>query len=61
MDDNVKLEISKATPGIAVSSANPIFGISIPDWVSIITIVYLLLQIATLVLREVRRWRQRGS
>lgn len=60
MDDNLKNEALKAAPGVGVSSA-PTVGITLPEWVSILTIIYLSLQIFFLLRKEYRKRRGGGG
>lgn len=54
------LEAVKSAPPVAVTGAM-IAGMSISDWVAILTGLYVLLQIALLLRKEWRDKRMRGS
>lgn len=54
------IEAGKAAPPVAVASAHYLFGLSLSDWVAIITLLYLALQIGLLVPKyrtQIAQWR----
>ena len=57
---SVALEATKSAPPVAVTSA-VIAGYSINEWVAILTGIYVLLQIAVLVRKELRESKARKS
>lgn len=57
---DVTLEAAKATPPIVVSGAM-LFGMTPTEWVTALTVLYLLLQIGLLIPRywsQIRAWLQ---
>lgn len=53
-------EAAKSAPPVAITGAM-IAGISISDWVAILTGIYVLLQIGFLLRRELRKRREEAS
>lgn len=59
---DIGVEAGKAAPPIAVTSAHYLLGLSLSDWVAIITLIYLALQIGLLVPKyryQFAQWRQK--
>ncbi len=57
---DIAAEVTKSAPPLAVTGAM-IAGMSISDWVAILTGLYVLLQIVVLVRKERREKRLRGE
>ena len=55
-DETASIMATKLTPPVAVIGAN-IGGISLPEWVTILTIVYLVLMVLHLLWKWQREWK----
>lgn len=47
-DVTLAAEIMKASPPVIVTAAAKVFGLTLSDWIAVLTIVYLVLQIGLL-------------
>jgi hypothetical protein len=54
-------EIMKSSPPVAVTAGATLFGITLNEWVAVVTILYVLLQIVVLCSRELRRRKERKA
>ena len=53
---DIAVEAGKAAPPVAVAGAHVVLGLSLADWVAIVTLMYLALQIVLLVPRYRAVW-----
>jgi len=49
--NDIGAESIKAAPPVAVAGAHVVFGLTLADWVAIVTLMYLALQIVLLIPR----------
>lgn len=54
MKDEITSAVVKATPPVAVTGANFIFGLSLNDWVAIATLIYIVLQVILLIVNQAK-------
>jgi len=57
MEEHLQNEAIKVSPVVAVSSATYL-GFTLSDWMYIVTITYMVLQITLLIHKELKKWRR---
>ena len=55
---DIAIEAGKAAPPVAVTGAHVVLGLTLADWVAIVTLMYLALQIVLLIPRYRAAWVQ---
>ena len=58
---DIAIEAAKATPPLDVAGAHVVLGLSLADWVAVVTLIYLCLQMGLLVPRyrvQFIQWRK---
>jgi hypothetical protein len=55
MKEEITVAAAKAAPPVAVTSAQVLFGLTLNEWVSIATLIYIALQAFFLVRNEIRK------
>lgn len=58
MKDEIVAASAKAAPPVAVTSSQYIFDLTLNEWVSIGTLIYLAVQVFVLVRNELRKRKQ---
>lgn len=59
MKDELVAATAKVSPAVVVAAAEPVFGLTLQDWVYITAIAYTVLQIALLIRNEFFRKKGR--
>jgi hypothetical protein len=58
MKEEITSAVAKAAPPVAVTSSQVIFDLTLNQWVSVATLIYIGLQAVVLVRNEIRRRKE---